>query len=271
MLSEHKVLDDLYYYSRYDFMEKLHLSERIATLIVEGLAQKDLLTKELELIEKYQISVASFIDAAYPELLKNIYCPPIVLYWKGAPLLNEDKRLAIVGARKANAYAATSLKKLIPPLVEKNYHIVSGGAMGVDSMAHSQTLAAQGKTIVVFGSGLLHTYPLINKELFRAVIRNNGTLVSIFPLSTPPAKHNFPNRNRIISGLSNGCVVIQAGPSSGALITAKFALDQGRQIFALPGTIHDELSDGCHRLIQQGAKLITNAQDILDEFGDASP
>jgi DNA processing protein len=156
----------------------------------------------------------------------------------------------------------------VPRLVEQDWEIISGGAAGVDCMAHKETLDCGGKTIAVFGSGLLHAYPTENKSLFRSIVQNNGILVSPFPLNAQPSKWNFPARNRIISGLSQGCLVVQAAKKSGALITAQFGLDQGKQIFALPGLIDNELSAGCHKLIQQGAKLVTDVCDILEEFGE---
>lgn len=260
-------LSELYRYKINDFIYTFELSPRVAKLLVAGLADKKNLDQELNLIEKYTITVLSFLDDDYPESLKQIYLPPLIIYCKGSRLDKNKKRIAIVGSRKADNYAKTCLEKLIPMLVFHGWEIVSGGAAGVDSMAHEQTINAGGKTIAVFGSGLMQPYPESNKELFRNIARSNGTLISPFALKTTPSRGNFPARNRIISGLSQGCIVIQAAQKSGALITAHFALDQGRQVFALPGKVTNELSAGCHNLIQQGAKLITNIDDILEEFG----
>jgi len=262
-----QTLEKLYYYKINDFVHEFGISSRIARLLVHGLANKKNFDQELHLIEKYNITVSSFIDDDYPESLKQIYLPPLVIYFKGSPISNSVKRIAIVGSRKADGYAQECIKKLVPMLVQNGWEIVSGGAGGVDSMAHQETIVAGGKTITVFGSGLMQPYPPTNKELFRTIMRTGGTLLSPFSLRMMPHKGNFPARNRIISGLSSGCIVVQAATRSGALITAHFALDQGRQVFAIPGKINNELSDGCHKLIQQGAKLITNIDDILEEFG----
>jgi len=261
-------LQSLYQYNKRDFAHNFGISQRIAHLLVNGLADKKMLEQEISLIEKYHVTTLSFLDKDYPTSLKQIYHPPLVIYCLGAPLESSAKRLAIVGSRKADSYARRSIKELVPPLIENNWEIVSGGASGVDSLAHEQTLQSKGKTIAVFGSGLTKAYPAQNRDLFRAIVKNGGTLVSPFALMTQPSKGNFPARNRIIAGLSKGCIVIQAADKSGALITSQFALDQGKQIFALPGHIDNELSLGCHKLIQQGAKLITNANDILEEFGE---
>lgn len=261
-------LEELYEYEANNFVHKFGVSKRIAHLLSNGLKDKKSLEQELNLIKKYNIIILSFLDQNYPESLKQIYHPPLVIYCKGAPLGSNSKRIAIVGSRKADTYAKVCIEKIVPDLVQNNWAIVSGGAAGVDSMAHSQTLKNNGKTIVVFGSGLMCPYPAANKELFRSIVKNGGTLVSPFSLQTPPSKGNFPARNRIIAGLSEGCIVVQAAEKSGALITSQFALDQGKQVFALPGLIDHELSAGCHKLLQQGAKLITNSNDIFEEFGE---
>ncbi|MCK4517737.1 DNA-processing protein DprA [Candidatus Babeliales bacterium] len=262
-------LSQFYQFTTREFQTKFDLTPRISQLLVTGLADRETLEEELLLIKKYNIDLLSFLDDGYPEMLKQIHHPPLIIYCKGAPL-GENKRLGIVGSRKADSYAKQSINAIVPELVSHDWEIVSGGALGVDSMAHRATLNAGGKTIVVFGSGLMQPYPSENKELFRSVVRNGGTLVSAFSLNTTPHKGNFPARNRIIAGLSQGCIIVQAAQRSGALITAQFSLDQGRQVFALPGKIDNELSAGCHKIIQQGAKLVTNVEDILEEFGETA-
>lgn len=259
-------LDQLYAYQTRDVVHYFELSPRIAQIIVDGLKDKELLEKELNLIEKYNVTLLDFLDEDYPEALMHIYHPPLVLYCKGEALC-EGKNIAIVGSRKADRYAQQCIDKLVPPLVQNNWTIISGGATGVDTMAHKKTIEAGGKTIVIFGTGLMHPYPVANKELFRSIVRTGGTLVSPFPMQTPPSKGNFPARNRIISGLSQGCIVVQAAHKSGALITSQFALDQGKPVFAIPGSITNELSLGCHKIIQQGAKLVNNIDDVLEEYG----
>ena len=262
-------LQKLYQYKVNDFVQIFDLQQKMAQVLFDGLQDKTYLEKELNLIEKYQIDLLTFLDEEYPQNLKEIYSPPIVLYCKGARLASE-KNIAIVGARKADDYARQAIDKLVPILVEKNYTIISGGALGADSMAHQATLDAKGKTVAVLGSGLLNFYPHSNKNLFREIVKNGGTLVSPFPLMAPPEKGNFPARNRVIAGLSSGCLVVQAAQKSGALITAHIALNEGRQVFAVPGSIYDELSLGCHDLIKQGAKLVNSIDDILEEFSPES-
>ncbi|MBD3231223.1 DNA-protecting protein DprA [Candidatus Dependentiae bacterium] len=265
-------LSKIYKYRIKDFIINFNLSEKMAAVLFNGLQKKDDLNREIKLIEKYKIDIITFLDDDYPDELKQIYSPPIILYCKGLGLSNfkYKKRISIVGARKANMYARTIINNLVSSLINNNYSIVSGGAIGVDSMAHLAAINFKGNTIVVLGSGLLCPYPEVNKDLFRNIIKSGGTLLSPFPLNTKPLKGNFPARNRIIAGLGVGCLVIQAAKKSGALITAQFALDEGRQVFAVPGDINDELSLGCHELIKQGAKIVSSIDDVLEEFGETN-
>jgi len=176
--------------------------------------------------------------------------------------------LAIVGSRKASRYGQMAIERIVPDLVEQGVCIVSGGALGADSMAHTCTLDAAGQTIAIIGSGLLEPYPATNKKLFERMVAEGGALVSPFPLNTTPHPGNFPARNRIIAGMSHACLVVQAAARSGALITAQYALDQGKEVLAVPGMINDQLSEGCHALIRDGASLVTSAQDVLAAFGE---
>jgi DNA processing protein len=260
-------LTRLYDFVQSDFVKKIGLSEKLSKILFDGLKDKTLLEKELEFIAKYKIKFITILDSEYPKDLKAIYAPPIALFCKGASLGFFDKNIAIVGSRKSNTYAKEVIYKLVPDLITNGYKIVSGGALGVDSIAHQATLDFKGKTVVVLGSGLKYSYPMQNKDLFRKVVQDDGMLLSPFSFQTPPDKANFPARNRIIAGLSSGCLVVQAAKKSGALITAQFALENGRQVFAIPGSVYDDLSVGCHELIKQGAKLVTSVDDILEEFG----
>ena len=246
---------------------QLSISQQGAQTIVSGLCDKMWLEKELCLIEKHEINWMTLCDDAYPELLKHIHLPPPLLYWRGEPLKNNQRKIAIVGARKADRYGQQAIDRIVPELVVNDFTITSGGALGADSMAHRAALDADGKTIVVLGSGLLRLYPRENKKLFDRIIEHGGTVLSAFPLCTDPYPANFPARNRIIAGLSDGVIVVQAARKSGARITAQYALEQGRDVFAVPGHIDNELSDGCHALVQEGAKLITGPHDILSEYG----
>lgn len=262
-------LEKIYNFSVVDFMA-LQISYDRAVKLVAGLQDHALLATELNLIEKHNISWTFFGAYDYCPSLMHIEQPPVVLYYQGENLLNNAQKIAFVGSRKADAYARVVVEKLVPPLVEQDWVIVSGGALGVDSFVHQQVAKLGGKTIVVLGSGLLHWYPMSNRYLFEDVIAAGGMVLSAFSLQTRPIAANFPARNRIIAGLCLGTVVVQAAFKSGALITADFALEQGRIIFAVPGSIEHGLHDGCHHLIQQGAKLVTQVSDILEEFGGAS-
>lgn len=261
---------DLYNLKTVDFQSYFNLSNSTSTKIFNGLQSKKLLDDELALIEKNNIKWFTFEDDLYPYLLKNIHLPPAIIYLQGNIISDSTKIIAIIGSRKATDYGYKSIDKLVRPLIKNNWVIASGGAIGADTMAHQITLREKGKTIAILGSGLLHPYPYCNKKMFEKIIESEGTILSPFPLTTQPFPGNFPSRNRIISGISRGCIIIQAGLKSGTRITAMNALEQGREVFAVPGPIDDELSLGCHKLIQEGAKLIYCAQDILQEFGEAS-
>lgn len=258
--------DKLYSFKITDFID-IGLTYDRATKIVTGLQDRSLLEKELELIERYNINWCVLGSSDYSALLAEIEQPPVVIYYQGTNLFASDKAIAFVGSRKADVYARVVVEKLIPPLVGQDWVVVSGGALGVDSFVHDRVAKLGGKTIVVLGSGLLNWYPASNSGLFNRVIQAGGMIVSSFSLQTQPIAANFPARNRIIAGLSQGTVVVQAARKSGALITADFALEQGRQVFAVPGSIEHGLHDGCHYLIQQGAKLVSDVADITTEFG----
>ena len=258
-------LEQIYRFSSNDCMQQFGINQKNAEKLVAGLASQRLLDQELQLLAKHPVGWMTCLNPDYPELLKTIHIPPTILYWQG--VLPNEHALAIVGSRDANAYGKMAIDRIVPDLVAHNFTIVSGGARGADTMAHQKTLDVGGKTVAVLGSGLLKPYPPQNKDLFDGIIERGGALVSTFPLLMEPLAENFPARNRVISGLSRGCIVIQAAAKSGARITADYALSQGREVFAVPGPIDDHLSAGCHELINQGAKLITRAADILIEFG----
>jgi len=259
--------NDLYEVSLSDWMMRFAIPEGTAQKLVAGLRQFEVLAKERAVLEKYQIAWATVLDPDYPELLKHIHLPPPIISWRG--ILPDDgiKNIAVVGARKADEYGAHAIDLVVPTLVQHGIAIVSGGALGADSMAHRATLDAGGNTIAVLGSGLLCPYPRENRKLFDRIVEQGGAVLSAFPLRTTPNPGNFPARNRIIAGLSLGVLVVQAARKSGARITAQFALEQGRDVFAIPGPIDNELSDGCHALVQEGAKLITGPMDVLQEIG----
>ncbi len=258
----------LYNFSLSDWRQ-LELSHKVCLALVSGLQDTVLLEKELVLIAKHDIQWLSLLDDEYPHLLAHIHMPPPILFWQGS--ITFSKALAVVGSRDTNAYGERVINAMMPKLIKHEYTIVSGGALGADTMAHQAALDAGGKTIVVLGSGLLRRYPYANRRLFEKVIEKGGAVISSFPSTTSPHPGHFPARNRIISGLSQGVVVVQAAAQSGAKITAHLALEQGRDVFAVPGSVDDPLSAGCHDLIQEGAKLITSADDILEEYGIPKP
>lgn len=214
------------------------------------------------------IHLITIFDKEYPERLKNIYQPPWVLFAKGnLSMLNIDKALAVVGSRNATDYGLKSIDFLFPSLIEKNILIVSGLAKGIDAHAHKTAIKLGGKTIGVIAGGFDHLYPRENSKLAEYMMEKQ-LVISEYPPATHPAKWHFPMRNRIISGLSEGTLVIEARKKSGSLITADFALNDGRNVFAVPGSILTPDSDGVHYLIQQGAKLIKGPEDILEELGN---
>ncbi len=259
--------ESLYGFSAFDFEHVFALQAGMAKKCVEGLQDFFALEVELSKAEKNSINIVSLLDDDYPTLLKKINVPPPFLFCQGdTSILQKQLVLSVVGARKADAYGKQVLENILPGMVSSGWVIVSGGALGIDSFAHSITLASEGSTVVVLGSGLGHTYPESNKKLFSKVAQSKGCLVSIFPYDTLPEKFNFPVRNRVIAGLGLGCLVVQAAKESGSLITAKYALEENREVFAVPGPVTATLSQGCHELLRQGAVLVESCQDIFSAF-----
>jgi len=208
----------------------------------------------------------TWTDPAYPRLLRDIADAPAALFIQGDPELLGLPQIAIVGSRNATPDGRDTARRFANYLAGRGFCITSGLAEGVDAAAHAGALAASGTTVAVCGTGLDRIYPARHVELAER-IRAAGALVSEFPPDTPPLRANFPRRNRIISGLSLGTLVVEAGLTSGSLITARLAAEQGREVFAIPGSIHNPLAKGCHRLIRQGAKLVETAEDIVEELG----
>lgn len=205
-------------------------------------------------------------DPRYPRLLREIPDPPAALYVVGDPDLLSATQLGIVGSRNPTPGGSETAHAFASYLTQSGLTITSGLAMGVDAAAHRGALGAGGKTIAVAGTGLDRVYPARHRELAHEIAAQ-GALISEFALGTPALAHNFPRRNRIISGLSLGVLVVEAALQSGSLITARLAAEQGREVFAIPGSIHNPLARGCHALIRQGAKLVETAADILEELG----
>ncbi len=231
---------------------------------IRAFANWGMAEREVTLAAQRGVSIVTCEDHLYPRNLLNIYDYPPFLYVRGS-LCSEEVCVAIVGSRLASVYGRYVTEKISRELALRGITVVSGLARGIDAAAHRGTLAGKGRTIAVLGCGLDVVYPPENEELAQAVAAN-GALVTEFPFGTPPNAPNFPSRNRIISGLALGVVVVEAGEKSGSLITARIAAEQGRSVFAVPGAIESAGSRGTNRLIKQGAKLIENVEDILDEI-----
>lgn len=246
------------------------INSELASRIIKVSKQREsiqkFLEKELKKLEKMGARVITVWDADYPPLLKKIYDPPLVLYVLGNFEENDKYSIAVVGTRLPTNYGKIQAEKIVRDLVDQNITIISGLARGIDSVAHSSTLKNRGRTISVIGSGLDVIYPAENKKLFNE-IAEKGVVISEFSLGTIPNAENFPKRNRIISGLSLGTLVIETAVAGGAMQTARLALDQNREVFAIPGNLNVKQSEGTNLLIQRGeAKLIVTAEDILTEL-----
>jgi len=239
------------------------ISENVANRIHTFKAED--LSKELETAQKLGLEIITLDDADYPENLRNIPSPPIVLYVKGRIEKEDSLSIGIVGSRRASYYGLSSAEKFAADLACCGLTIVSGMARGIDTAAHKGALKAKGRTLAVIGSGFKNIYPEENIKLAEE-ISQNGAVISEFSINTQPLKENFPRRNRLISGLSLGTLVVEAARNSGALITADFALEQGKEVFCLPGRIDSIFSFGTNELIKQGAKLVAAKEDILEEL-----
>lgn len=225
-----------------------------------------LIEKIKKIIQEENIQLLPYEDEHYPLILKEISSPPPLLFYQGNLNALKQISLAIVGSRDISAYGKMVLKKLVPEILSQPITIVSGLAIGADSLAHQLTLEHNGLTAAILGSGLDQKsfYPKVNTRLRKDILNNKGLLISEFPPLTPPYKQNFPRRNRLITGLTKGTLVIEAAPKSGSLISAYCALDANREVMAIPGPINYKNCQGTNKLIQQGAKLITNGDDILE-------
>lgn len=221
---------------------------------------------QLQLAQRHQVQIVTYQDSDYPPRLRHIYDPPPLLYVRGRLTDADEHAVAIVGTRRATAYGRLAAERLAAALCEHGITVVSGLARGIDTAAHRGALGGRGRTIAVLGSGLDKPYPPENRGLMDEIVEA-GAVISEQPIGTTPDAVNFPQRNRIISGMSLGVIVIEAGPDSGALITAQYALDQDREVFAVPGPITSTASEGTNRLIKRGiAKLIQQVDDVLEEL-----
>ena len=245
--------------------------ESAASALLAG-ADTGLVQRSIDWLQEPGNHLLTLPDERYPRALLETADPPLLLFVKGRVELLDQAALAVVGSRSATPSGIRDAEAFAQVLSDAGLTIVSGLALGIDSAAHRGGLSGACSSVAVVGTGLDKVYPARNRELAHR-LAVEGALVSEFPLGTPPLAANFPRRNRVISGLARGCLVVEAALRSGSLITARQASEQGREVFAVPGSIHSPLSKGCHWLIKQGAKLVETAQDVLEELGmvPASP
>jgi len=246
-------------------LQQAGLSPSMAARVVDGLRDEAWAEQELKRAGRSGITVLTWPDAAYPSVLRTIPDPPAVLYLRGALAEPDAIAVAFVGSRYASLYGLQSAQRLAAAAAEQGITVVSGLARGIDAAAHEGALKAGGRTIAVLGSGLSNLYPPEHEPLAERIAQA-GAVVSEYPLQTEPFPSNFPRRNRLISGLSLGVVVVEAAARSGALITADCALEQGRDVFAVPGPMTSRTSQGTHGLLKQGARLVTSVEDLLEEL-----
>jgi DNA processing protein len=236
------------------------------------LASRDLsnIKGEYEYIKEHKIEIVTLLDITYPEKLRHIYDPPFILYYKGKPLPEDKKIISIVGARECSVYGMETAKYLAGAIAKADIIVLSGLARGIDSYAHMGAVLEEGCTYGIMGCGIDICYPVENINLYMD-IQTNGGIISEYGPGIKPLAYHFPMRNRIISALSDGILVIEAKEKSGSLITVDMGLEQGKNIYAVPGRITDRLSSGCNNLIKMGAKVVTSPQDILEDFSDYIP
>jgi len=250
--------------SKQQLLQVRNIGEETAEAIASWEKTIDL-NGELKRIGEFGCRIVTQADAEYPELLRQIYDPPILLYVKGQLLPKDKNAVAMVGSRMTTHYGMEAARRLAYQLAYVGVTVVSGAARGIDSAAHQGALSGKGRTIAVLGTGINLVFPSENRQLYEQ-IASNGALITQFPFNRKPDKQSFPIRNRIVAGMTLGTVVVEANLTSGALITANFAVEYGRQVFAVPGRIDSPRSKGCHELIKKGAKLCESAEDILSEF-----
>lgn len=264
LLERFKTPEAVFQASLEDLLRTEGLSEKVAREIRKGPMEKGV-QRELQLLSKVGGKIITLKDDAYPSRLREIYDPPPVLYVRGELKEEDELAISIVGSRKTSPYGRWITEKMSQELARHGVTIVSGMARGIDALAHSGAISGGGRTIAVLGCGVDVIYPSENRNLFTKII-DHGAILSEFTMGSPPEGGHFPKRNRIISGLSIGVVVVQASAESGSLITASYALEQGREVFAVPGNIGADGSRGTHQLIKDGAKLVESSEDILEEI-----
>ena len=265
LLRYFKTIENLYNAEYQELLKVNGIGEKYADIIINS--KKELnIDSHIEFMIKNNIDIISINESEYPELLKKIYDPPLSLYIRGHKDILNNSSIAIIGCRDCSQYGKNVARELAYNIAGQKINIISGLAKGIDGIAHKSAIQADGKTIAVLGNGLDAIYPKENIPLAIEILKTGGAIISEYPLGEKPQKQNFPERNRIVSGISNGIIVVEAKEKSGTLITVDFALEQGRDVFVVPGNINSETSKGTNELIRQGAKLITTYQEVLEEY-----
>ncbi|MUK89927.1 DNA-protecting protein DprA [Ornithinibacillus sp. L9] len=264
LLQVDPTLKSIYYYSPTQFSKLLNIPQKNATIFYQDL-HNDRIFNQL-LLDQNHYSIISLVDENYPFMLKTIKDAPIVLYALGnVSILDKTPSLSVIGTRKPSKEAMAKIEYIVAPLIKDDWIVISGMARGIDSFAHRLTLNYHGETIAVLGGGFQHIYPKENVGLFQQITQK-GLVLSEYPPDTSPKPYYFPERNRVISGLSFGTLVIEATEKSGTLITVDQALDQGKEVYAVPGSPLIPQTRGCHQMIRDGAKLVATSQDIIEDW-----
>ncbi len=262
LLQYFKTIENLYNSKEEELIRVKGIETKYAKIISNS-KQTHNIDKHLEYMVKNNIEIISIQDKKYPKLLKNIYDPPVSLYVRGNTDILNNYCIAIIGCRQCTQYGKNVAQELAYNISKQKINVVSGLAKGIDGIAHKGAIIAGGKTIAVLGNGIDTIYPAENIPLAKEILKTGGAIISEYPLGEKPQKQNFPERNRIVSGLAKGIIVVEAKEKSGTLITVDFALEQGRDVFVVPGNINSENSVGTNELIKQGAKLITSYKDVI--------
>ena len=265
LLKHFKNIEELYNATKEELMQIEGIGEKTSEIILNK-SKKQNLDKHIEYMEKHNIDIISIQNVEYPDILKEIYDAPVSLYIRGNKNILKEKFVAIIGCRECTEYGRNITKNLSYNIAKSGINIVSGLAKGIDAVAHQGAVFAGGKTVAVLGNGLDTIYPKENEKLALDILKKGGAIISEYPLGEKPEKQNFPERNRIVSGISKGIIVVEAKEKSGTLITVDFALEQGRDVFVVPGNINSQASIGTNDLIKQGAKIITSYKDVLEEY-----
>ncbi len=251
--------------SKKEALKKIGIHSKSVEKIIEK-TQKIDIPKQQENLKKYGVKILCHDDEDFPQSLKNIDDAPVFLFAKGDFSKLTRKSIAVVGSRTVTNDGKWACANILPELSQSGFTIVSGMALGIDTLAHKEAITQGAPTVAFWGTGLDIVYPSVNQKLALEIMQN-GVVFSEFPFGTSPTPYNFPRRNRLVSGYSDGVLVVEGKEKSGSLITAQFAVDQGKDVFAVPGPIRSPLSRGPHKLIQEGAKLVQYASDVLEEFG----